>query len=353
MADPLHYLNGSSNGNSSNGNGIGPHQDDVELSAFIPPTDEAQAVPQPSTIKKFWVEDEYKEAKEEQCEAHAKKGKEEARAAEVKAAGLAHEADKAEDESNDLHAKATSARQRHHEAEAVLGRHARRLLAAKFTYWLTRVLILGGDIAGIGGAALLIGEEPIYALLQATSAAVSAITLGGIGRELRYLMAARIRQKAPEELSEEEQGFESWFTRSDAAEQYVKMVALACATGIMMITGGIFALRNVAEGIWPAIAFSGFAMGLGLASFYNSFTHANEIAEHLDAEEIKVKKKEKKADRARKDLAIQHRAQAKAEAESIVDAHAKGGKAAAYGVGRSLYQVLTRSSGVAGHGPGA
>ncbi len=332
-------------------NGNGRFDEDMPLlSEFIQQTDEARAVVRPSNIGKFYFEDEVEAAEEEQLHAYEKKAAEEAREPDKEAAALAHEADKATIVSDDNHTHLAASRKRLERDEAVLEPHSRRSTDAKWLKWVRWAGILGGDIAGISGAALLLGELPINAFMQATSAAVSAVTLGAVGREVRYRMAARTRQKAPDELSDEERQYASWFAGPNNAEALVKIIVLACATGMVLIAGGIFALRDVAEGLGPALTFGCFALALGLASFYNSFDTADDIAEHLDAQVARVKRLDKAAEKVRKDRVIKQRAGAKAAADSIRTANAKAGEAAAAGLRRSLYQTLGHSPGVAGNG---
>jgi hypothetical protein len=320
------------------------------LTEFIRPTDEAHAVPCPTTIGELWVEKEYGAAQGEQRHAYAQKGEEEACPAHTTAAGLAHEADKAIGVSNNKDAQAAAAGKQLQSDEAVLGPHERRPTDAKLLKWGRWILLVGGDLVGVAGAALLLGELPINAFMQAISAAVSAVTLGGVGREVRYLMAARIRQKSADELSAAEQPYAAWFSGPNTAEVLVKIVSLVCLTGIVLIAGGIFALRDAAEGLGPALTFGCLALALGLASFYNSFDTADDIAEHLDSQTARVKKLDKAAEEARKDPTIRQRAEAQAEEESVRAANTEAGEAAADGLDRELFHVFGVSPGVVGNG---
>jgi len=165
--------------------------------------------------------------------------------------------------------------------------------------------------------------------------------------------AARFRQRQrPEELSEEELPYESWFAGPNTAESLVRIITLVCATGALLIAGGIFALRETAEGLGPAVAFGCLALALGLASFYNSFDTADDVAEHLDARAKKLRKIEKDAEKARQAEAIGKEAEAVATAESIRQEHEASGRTAAAGVRREGFAALGRSPGVAGNGLG-
>jgi hypothetical protein len=334
-------LNGDHNGN-------GP-----EMSEFIQQTDEARAVARPSNVDKLWPEYEAEAGEAEQKKLYEERGEDQASEADKTAAELSHEADGAIAESDDRSAHAKDGRERLKKDKAVLGRLCRRRTDAKLTYWLRWVLFLLGDIAGIGGAGLLIGELPLNALMQATSAAVSAVTLGGVGREVRYLVAARARQKAPEELSDAEREYAFLFVGPDAVERIIKILLLISLTGFMLIAGGVFALRDAAEGESVAVAFGCFALALGLASFYNSYDVACEVSEYLDARSAEQKKIDKAAQEARQNPAIARRAGAVAEAKSVRAVNKAAGEAAAHGLRRWLYWLFNQNPGVAGNGPAA
>jgi hypothetical protein len=343
MSNPIIRQNGNGSGLSS--------EDESLLTPFIRGADEVEAVARPAVVGKFWLEDEYEAGEEEQRHAYGKKAESESRQADRQAAALAHAAEKAAAESDGKHDHAAEARKSLQRDEEVLGPHMRRAPDAKILKWGRWALFLGGDIVGISGAALLLGEEPINAFMQATSAAASAVTLGGVGREVRYAMTARIRKKEPDELLEEEKPYAAWFRGPDAAATLIKMVVLVCLAGVLLIGGGIFALRDAAEGLGPAIAFSCLALALGLASFYNSFDTADDIAEHLDSKSARVEKIDKIAYKARENDSIHQRAAAETESRSIRAENEEAGEAAAAAVRRAMYAALGNSPGVAGNGP--
>lgn len=330
----------------ANSNGGGP-----EMSEFIQQTDEARAVARPSDVEKFWIESECDVAEIEQCKLYKEKAEVEARGADTVAAELSHEAEEALTVSKAKGAQADTARQRHEHDEAVLRQYARRRTDAKPTYWVRGPLFLAGDTAGFTGAALLLGDPVFVAIAQGLSAGLSALTLGGVGRELRYLLAAKARRKTPKELKGKEREYAQWFTGPDTVDGLVKIIGLICLTGVLLFTGGIFELREAAEGLEVALAFGCFALTLGLASFYNSFDVADEVAEYLDAGAAKVKHLDKVAEKARKDEVIARWRGALAHAKSVRAANEAAGEAAAHGLRRRLYGILNQNPGVAGNGP--
>jgi len=328
-----------------------PMSDDApELTEFIQATDEANATSRPTNVGRFYVEAEYAHAEDEQRHAYSEKGEAEARPFDVTAKALEHDADHAVSASDAANQQSADTRARYEQAEKVLGPHVRRPDNVKWLYYLRYALILGGDIAGISGAALLLGEEPINAFLIAISAAVSAVTLGAVGREVRYLLAARARAKAPAELSEAERPYAAFFTGPHAGERIVKILLTSCAAGIALISIGILALRSSTEGGTAGAVFACVSLALGLASFYNAFDAGDDVAEHLDALIAKVAVAEKKAKTARQEPVIKDRARAAAEAQSTRSENQAAGEAAAAGIRRRLHAVLGASPGVAGNG---
>lgn len=332
-------------------NGSAPLTEDApELTEFIKPSDEAIAVVRPETIDEFYVEREHSEAETEQREAYAAKGVGESRPARTTADGLKHDADKATATSDDIHEQASVARRLYNQAQEVIGALVRRPTDSKTLKWLRWALILMGDVAGITGAALLLGEQPLNAFMQGLAGGAAAVTLGAVGRELRYLLAARTRQKDLGGLSEAEQPFAAFFAGPNTGEVIVKMLVLVCATGMVLIGGGIFALRSATEGLTAGVVFGCLALALGLASLINSFDTADDVAEFLDNKRADQARLEQLAKDARSEPVIKQRDEAEAEAESIVRANEKAGEAAAAGVRRHLQAVLGNSPGVAGNG---
>lgn len=324
--------------------------DDTPLSVFIKPADETGAAPRPSEIDRFYVETEYSHAEEEQRHAYTAKAAEESRPPATRAAELAHEADMATEASARANSRAKEASARLGAAHEVLGPLRRRPRDGKILKYLRWSLLLVGDIGGITGAALMLGEEPAYALFQATSAAVAAVTLGAVGREVRYVLSARTRRKELSDLTKQEESFASFFVSPNLAETLVKILVLTCATGMLLIATAIYALREATEGSAAGLTFGCIALALGIASFYNSFDTADDVAEFLDHEAAIAKKAEKEAAASRAVSVIGARAAALTEVDSVVVQNRAEAESAAAAIRRRLYKVLGDSPGVAGNG---
>jgi hypothetical protein len=322
--------------------------DDDTLSTFIKPADETHAEPRPNEIDRFYLEIEYEHAETEQPLAYDSKAEVEARPFASRSAELGHDADMAIRASERADKNAATTRQRSETAHDVLSPYVRRPTDAKTMKYLRWILLFGGDIGAISGALLVFGESLVNAALQATSIAAAAVTLGAVGREVRYLLAARWRHKEPDELSEQEQQFAVFFAGPNSGEVVVRLVTLACAIGTIAVAIGIIALRQATEE--AGLTFGCFALAFGLASFYNSFDTADDVAELLDNERANVKKAERSAEESRKVSVIGRRAAADAEVVSIRAANKAAGESAAAAIRRLCYKALGESPGVAGNG---
>ncbi len=170
-----------------------PEGSDSPLTEFIPGVDEVSAKVGPGNVR-WHLEDEYDAAEVEQLELWKAQGDDEARPHDVRAASTKHDADLAKKVSADLDDKAAKAEARYDQAHADLWQFRRRPVDHKWTKWLRWGLLIGGDAAGVTGAALLMGEPWITAGLQATSIGAAVVCLGAVGRDLRFIASHRARR---------------------------------------------------------------------------------------------------------------------------------------------------------------
>lgn len=327
-----------------------PDDEGLPLSGFMKPSDEPIAHPKPDGIDRFHIEDEYGAGEDEQRAAYKREGETEAEPFDAQAAALGHAAKKATLMSDKKTELSISVWVTYYTAWAVLFLYVRRPLDAKWLKYLRWGLILGGDIAGVAGAALLLGEQSIIAFLQAISVGGAAVTLGAVGREWRYLLAARARQKEPDSLTDAEKPYAQLFAGPNEGEALVKVISFCCLSGICIIATGIFALRYSTEGFMAGLAFGAIALAVGLASLANAFDVADDIAELLDNLFKTASQADSLANAAAEAAVIHQHNGALAQAKSKRAAAEAGGAAAAAGIRRLLYQALVNSPGVAGHG---
>jgi hypothetical protein len=319
------------------------------LTAYMEPADQVPPVILPGNVR-FHLEDEYAAGEDEQRAAYAERAAVLAREEEARAAGLDHVAAMAVARSTAAAAVAAKARATCTDAYEVLAKYARRPASVKTLYWLRLGLIVLGDVAGIYGAALLLGEEQVNALFQAISSAVVAITLGTCGRELRYLEAARARQRERDELTERELEYAWFFAGRSPGSRILWSLVSACMAGLVFVAISIFTLRDATEGRAPGLVFGLLALALGIASLYNSFDATCDVAEYLAEAEAAASNAERRADALHEADVIIRRNEAACRAARIREAQKAAGEAAAAGVRRTLHRALGHSAGLAGHG---
>jgi hypothetical protein len=315
-----------------------------------PADEEPVAKPRPSTVDKLYVEEEYEERASAQPDAYRAVGIQESRRACERAAGEGHAACEAIAASNRASGRAQDATERGRIAAKALKPYRRRPGDAKAMKYIRMVALFVGDGGATFGAIKLLGEEPVYAAFQAISVAMAAITLGLVGREWKHMQAARARMIPFDQLTDEQRIYASHFNGYARAGWFVIIVAMACAAGTASIATGIYALRSATDGEPAALAWLGFAVAFGIASFVNAYDTADEIADVLDEEDSAIDRAEEKAAKVRRDDSIRAHAEAEAERDAIVEQRTAEGKAAQKEVKAKLYKVLGDNPKVAGHG---
>lgn len=166
-------------------------QDDP-LTAFIPPADEVPLRLAPRDFRP-WILDEFRGGAREQLQKAYEDGEIEARQYDNRADALRHAAELAEEKSREIAREALELSDRYHRELSDLSGFRRRPVDHKWAKWLRWGLLIGGDICGVTGAAILMGEAVPLAALQATSIGAAVVCLGALGRDLRFLAAQRAR----------------------------------------------------------------------------------------------------------------------------------------------------------------
>jgi hypothetical protein len=320
-----------------------------------PPTDETPAVAMPSTIDRGWHEPEYDKLAAEQKPLHTALGEKIARPFTVLAERWRsrHDTDRhAIDTQQDVVKRAKASLDLHNEA---LAGHTRREPHAKLMYLLRWALLLLGDIAGIAGAAVLLGEIPYLAVSQAVASAIAAITAGLIGNDIRDARLARRRARDPNETPEhktpEHKTFAWVYSGADVGEKIVKAMVCAAIVITLLIGVGIFTLRAGVEGSLGGTVFGCLAMAICLASALNSYTYTDEIADLLDHAYSRYERALRKLAKLAKSKAVARYNGAIAEATSIKAEHTQLGIAGAIHYEALKYGISRGNPAVMGHGP--
>jgi len=315
------------------------------------PTDEAAAVPQPDTIAQGWHELEYGELAVEQKPLHTALGEKLARPFEV-LAGRWERRSAADHHTIDVQkGLLDTAKARLDLVEDALHSYTRREPHAKLMYLLRWALLLLGDIAGIAGAAVLLGEIPSLAVLQAVASAIAAVTAGLVGNDIRDARLARRRARDPQELKPEHKQFAWLFSGADVGEKIVKAMVGSAVAVTLLVGVGIFTLRTGVEGGLGGAVFGCLAMAICLASAINSWNYTDEVADLLDNAYARYLRALRKFTRLSRSKAIARRDAATAEAASIKKEYEQLGVAAEHKYKALSHGIARNNPAVLGHGP--
>jgi hypothetical protein len=207
-----------------------------------------------------------------------------------------------------------------------------------------------GDIAGISGAAILLGEITQLAIIQAVAAGVATVTAGVVGADVKDWRMALRRQKDPKTLTKAQQEYAHLFSGADSGLRLVKAVLLVAGTIGVLIAVSIYALRTSVEGSLSGMVFGGLAGAIALASFLNAWAFADEVADALDVSRHDVTCARRVALQLGARWVLRRRAQVVEQARSIRLEYERRGVAAAYGFRALLFRALRANPGVVGHG---
>jgi hypothetical protein len=252
------------------------------IDPVIPPTVETEAATRPPNVGKTHKESESDAASEEQLHLHEAAGESAAEPSDVEAAATKRARDSADLQTTQAEQSHAVTQEHYIKASQFLGPWVNRPDHAKLIYWARLMFLLLGDLAGISGAALLLGETYFNAFGQALSAAVAAVTLGAVGTETKRLVQSRARAVDYDESDGGFAPYRALFRGRNDADRLVHVVTLVAALGTVCIVIAIFALRAATEGASAAWCFALIAASVGLASFINSYGTTCDIGEFLD-----------------------------------------------------------------------
>jgi hypothetical protein len=312
--------------------------------------DQAKAIPRPHGIEKFYLEEVVEKKAAEQPLLSDARGEAEARPWQARAAGFAYTATVVTSCVAAQQELVADARDRLELTARTLGAYTRRAPGEKVPYYLRWLLILGGDVAGVAGAAILLGETVALGVLQAVASGTAAITSGLLAQEGKDSRLARKREKAQRDLTSDERGFAHLFRGGDSGERIVKVVVLAGALIGALIAGSIFALRVSTEGSTAGWAFGLLAAAIALASWANVYHHTDEVSDLIEARRADYTRELRRLRRMLKAKDISEHDAAIARATSIKAEAASRGLAAQRAVEATAGQLLNENSDVAGHG---
>lgn len=312
--------------------------------------DEARPVIRPDGVGGLYVEQEFDARSEEQPELWQARGEAAAREFSTHAAGLKGEAADLEQLTVRQLLLEEQSMQELILFRRVLLKYTRRSKGERPLYWIRMPALLGGDVAGVAGSAIWLGEDPKLALLQAIASGVAAITAGAAAAEVKDARLARKRQKDPDKLTREEKAFAHLFKGPDRGEFIVKLVVCGSLCIGALIGGAVFALRSTTEGATAGVMFGLLAVAITLASWVSTYAYTDEVADLIETAERKHKRDRKDARELSGSKVRRTFAEATATAESVKVEFLKVGKAAAHAMKACKFVVLRNNPGVAGHG---
>ena len=323
---------------------------DARFSAMnLQPVDDAQAVLRPFRMR-FYGEDQYDAHAREQLRLWQAKGKAKAEKWRLKAAETKAVATAVLRQIGLQWARVEAAERDLRAIAHALEGFTRRGRFEKARYFLTTGALLFGDVAGVGGAAIYLGEEPGLAVCQAIASGVAAVTAGLVGQELKDSQRARRRAEEPSRISPKLARFAHLFRGADAGESIVKAMTFAALSVAAVIAVSIFALRYSTEGITAGFVFGGLAAAISLASFINTFTYADDIADLLDQLRHAYRDELKRHVKLAKNRHLRAHHRALAAIDAIEAEHQLRGEAAQLSAVAEKYSELSKHPGVAGHG---
>jgi hypothetical protein len=302
----------------------------------------------------------------EQQRLFAAQGAELARTAEVEAGGLQPRAEVAAGVVAGREQVVEAARQYAVVARQALSPYVTRPPGAKGWYVGRMLLLLVGDIAAVTGACVLLGEIPALALTLAVSTGMAAVTAGLAGAEAKRVLLAAQRQwpvggkvetagRLPGRSGGLPDSLLPWrhlFIGPRAGRGVVRLMILVTLLIVASLTVGVVALRWSLDGTLAGVAFGGFALAVSLASLWNSYVYADDVADILAAADKAYVRAERGLLIAARDGALSRFGRAGARVASLQDEQTARGLAAAHHVQATVQGVLVRHPAVVGHGPG-
>jgi hypothetical protein len=323
------------------------------IDAVIPPADEIEAAIKPSDLGETWKEREADAASAEQRPLNEAAGESEAQASAVEAASLRvrRKSAKARLQSADRTAKRTM--RAYERAYLWLDLYVDRPSHAKVVYWSRLTGLVLGDMAACSGAILLLGETPFNAFGQASSAAISAVTLGAIGSTTKRQQQTRSFAKVFTGDHKIPSRYKPLFLGRNEGDRVARNVTLLAFLGLALIAIAIFSLRDTTEGSAAAWTFGLLSAAIGLASFVNSYSTTCVFGEYLDRLKVRVDRAQAWLNECQHDSVFVLHDGAVAKVKSVQAIWSARGLAAWWARQREKFAILNANPRAVGNGEGA
>ena len=319
---------------------------------MMPPVDETIFVPRPPEIETTYLEDYGQRRAAEQIPLHHRDGELEARLFREEFAGLSPMAGEEQFLIDGAREDVADTRGRYRMGLRVLGQFRCRNRHERWFYFLRMLVLLGGDVVGVAGGLIMLGEIPWLAVLQALAAGAAAIASGLMAAPIKEARLARMRRKGPDDLTSDEWLFSVWFQGPDKGEYLVKVCVYGALTIIPLLFVGTLALRLSTEGTIAGLVFGCLAVAVALASWVNAYHYTDPISDLLDHLYQDFLRAKRELNELTERPARADRARAEATVASVLGAAELAGKAAEQRVLGSISRRLTTQPGIVGHGRG-
>lgn len=313
------------------------------------PVESASATARPDTIAETYLELEHDARGLEQQHLFAAEGEVQARGqtAVAKSVGYAATHMKASVERAKLAADRAS--ERHEHIRDVLGPYVRRKSTSSIGYLARTGALLIGDIAGLSGAAIALGEIPALAITQAISAGTATVTAGLAASQLRHLQQAAERKL--DDIPDKLEPYRHLFSGATGSNRLRAVVMVIAALIALFVSVGVFALRTTVEGSLSGLTFGALAAAIAMASFINSWYHADAVADVVESAQHDAHRADRRHRRLGTLKLIGKSEKAGFEGDSLITEHTHRGLAAAAHLDAEKYRALQASPDVVGHGP--
>ncbi|OYN77674.1 hypothetical protein CG716_17420 [Mycolicibacterium sphagni] len=314
------------------------------------PVDRASAVVRPAAIDKTYLELAHDALALEQHHLFVAEGEVRSRPEQDRAAALAFRAVQLKRAVERAGTAADTAAERFEQAVAALGPYVRRKATSSRGYVARTAALLIGDIAGLSGAAIALGEYPTLAVTQAISAGTATVTAGLAATQLRHLQQSAERQR--DDAREALQPYIHLFAGPGKGQRLHTAVFVIAALIALFVTIGVFALRTAIEGSLSGLTFGALATAIALASFINSWHHADPVADLVESAKHDADVADRRHRRLASGRVVGQAEQAGAHENSVTTEYTHRGLAAAAHIEADKFRALLASPDVVGHGPG-
>lgn len=313
------------------------------------PVDNASAIARPDTIGDTYLERAHDARSREQQHLFAAEAEVQARKDIARARSLSFSTEQAKLSVARATSAADKAAALYEQTVEALGPYVRRKATSSVGYLARTAGLLIGDIAGLSGAGITLGEYPALAITQAIAAGTATVTAGLAATQLRHLQQAAERQN--DNLPKPLEPYRQLFTGPIDTDRRRTAVLGIAALIAVLVAVGVLALRSTVEGPLAGVTFGALAAAIALASFINSWYHADLVADAVESGRHDAERADRRHRRLAGNRTVHDAEQADLQGKSVITEYTHRGLAAAAHIEADKYRALLASPDVVGHGP--